>query len=107
VRATVSLNRGLLSDATRTRTVRAMGATPQEHAVARRFGGHPALPLIAEPRHSESTYSACSPSGSRASALVADYLDLGGWSPKGLSSRASSPQRPGARASPKVGSPRT
>src|SRR6266852_5449656 len=79
-----------------------MGANPQEHAVARRLGGHPSLPLIAEPGHPKPTSSPCSAARPWASTTVADDLDLGGSSTKGLVSQGSSPRGSVAPAIAKV-----
>src|ERR1700730_7630307 len=98
--ATVSLRRGLLSDARRTGAVRAMVADPQEHAPARRHRSNPPIPGITRARFPERTSSACSAAGSRAGTALADDLDLGGSSAQGLVSQGSGPRRQVAAATP-------
>src|SRR5258708_11759507 len=82
-----------------------MVTDPQEHAPARRRRSHPAVPGITGARHPEPTPAACSTAGSRASTALADHLDLGGSSTKGLVSQGSSPNRPVAPPAPKVVAP--
>src|SRR6266550_7335453 len=79
----------------------------QEHAPARRYRSHPPLPGITRARYPEPTSAPSSTARPRASTTLADDLDLGGSSPKGLVRQGSSPRRPGAPATPNVVAPRT
>src|SRR5712664_1824989 len=73
----------------------------QEHALDWWWRSHPSIPGIAGARHPKPTSSACFAAGARSCTALANNLDLGGSSTKGLVTQGPSPRRTGSAATRK------